>query len=112
MKKFIAVYMMPAAALAKMGLPTPEQMRSQTEKWMAWAKKNGDAIIDLGAPLGKTKRITSAGASDAKNELTAYSIVQGDLLDSVSKIFAGHPHFGIAEGATIELVECLQIPGM
>ena len=87
-------------------------MQSETGKCTTWAKKNGDAVIDLGAPLGKTKRITSAGAADAKNELTAYSIVQGDSLDSVSKIFAGHPHFGIAEGATIELVECLQIPGM
>ncbi len=112
MKKFIALYMMPAAVLAKMGPPTPEEMRSETEKWMAWVKKYGDAVVDPGAPLGKTKRITAAGASDAKNEITAYSLVQGDSLDSVSKMFIGHPHFGMAEGGTIELVECLQIPGM
>ena len=112
MRKFIAIYMMPAAELARLGPPTPEGMQSETQKWMDWAKKNGDAIVDIGAPLGKTKRITADGVSDTKNEITAYSIVQGDSLDSVAKMFVGHPHFGIAEGGTIDLIECLEIPGM
>jgi hypothetical protein len=78
---------------------------------MKWAKKNEKSIVDLGAPLGKTKRINAAGISDTKNGITGYSIVQGDSLDSVSKIFDGHPHLQM-HGALIEVLECMPIPGM
>ena len=45
---------------------------------MKWAKENEASIIDLGSPLGKTKRIDATGISDTKNEITAYTIVKAD----------------------------------
>jgi YCII-related domain len=112
MKKFIAIYSIPASALEQMGTPTPEQMKATMDEWMKWAEKNGKSIVDLGAPLGKTKRITATGATDTKNELTGYTIVQGESLDAVAKLFADNPQFKLAEGASIELMECLEVPGM
>jgi len=112
MKKFIAIYSIPASALAQMGTPDPDEMKAAMHEWMKWAEKNQESIIDLGAPLGKTKRITSAGATDAKNELTGYTIVQGESLDAVAKIFADNPQFKLAEGASIEVMECLEVLGM
>jgi hypothetical protein len=111
MKKFIALYLAPTSSLEQMKKATPEQMKAGMDAWMKWAKTYEKSIVDLGAPLGKTKRITSAGVSDTKNGITGYSLVQGDSLDSVATIFEGHPHLQM-QGALIEVLECMPIPGM
>jgi hypothetical protein len=111
MKKFIALYLAPISAIEKMKNATPEQMKGGMDAWMTWAKNNEKSIVDLGAPLGKTKRITAAGISDTKNGITGYSLVEGDTLDSVANMFDGHPHLQMP-GALIEVLECMPIPGM
>ena len=111
MKKFIALYLAPISTLEQMKKATPEQMKAGMEGWMRWAKKNKKSIVELGAPLGKTKRITAAGVSDTRNGITGYSLVQGDSLDSVTALFEGHPHLHM-QGAFIEVLECMPIPGM
>jgi hypothetical protein len=40
------------------------------EAWMGWAKKTGDSVIDLGVPLGSSKRI-AAGSVSAGSTLEA-----------------------------------------
>ena len=111
MKKFIALYLAPMPAIEEMKKATPEQMKAGMDAWMTWARKNEKSIVDLGAPLGKTKRITSAGVTDSKNGITGYSVLQGDSLESVSTIFEGHPHLQ-HPGTLIEVLECMAIPGM
>ncbi len=115
MKKFVAMYLAPAASVERMkemmkNAP-PEQMRAGMELWMNWAKKYEKSIVELGAPLGKTKKITTAGTADARNEVTGYSIVQADTHDAATKIFDGHPHLRMPDGS-IELMEVMPIPGM
>jgi len=112
MKKFVALYLVPRSTLEQMAKATPEQMKAGMDAWMKWAKTNEKALVDLGAPLGKTKRVTAQGVSDTKNEITGYSIVHADSLDSAAKLFAGsHPHFHMP-GASVEVLECAPIPGM
>ena len=111
MKKFIAMYMAPASTIKQMMKATPEQMKAGMDAWTKWAKKNEKSIVDLGAPLGKTKRVATAGISDTKNGITGYSIVQGKSVDSVGKIFKNHPHLQM-KSASIDLLECMNIPGM
>ena len=65
MKRFVAIYLGSATALAKWKA-TDDQERKEQEKagmdaWMKWAKKNEASIVDLGSPLGKTKRIDASG---------------------------------------------------
>jgi len=112
MKKFVAMYMAPAATIEQMMKATPAQMKTGMEEWTKWSKKNEKSVVDLGAPLGKTKRIASAGISDTKNEITGYSIVQGDSLESVAKLFKDHPHLRMGPGASVDLLEYVAIPGM
>jgi hypothetical protein len=112
MKKFIALYMVPAAAMAQMGNSTPDQMKAGMDEWSKWGKMHLKAIVDMGAPLGKTKRFTTGGASDAKNEIGGYSIVQGDSLDAIANVFTGHPHLRMAPGAWIEITEFMPMPGI
>ena len=110
MKKFMAFYVAPISAIAQLAKSTPAQRKAGMEAWMAWWKKNEGAVIDLGAPLGKGKSIAVSGAKDGTGKMTGYSILQGETLGAVTKIFKDHPHLSI-KGATIELVEVMPTPG-
>ena len=90
---------------------TPEEQKAGMDAWMKWAKKNEKAILELGSPLGKTRRVTSAGIGDSKNQITGYSIVQANSHDAASKIFKGHPHLTMP-GTSVDVLEFFPMPGM
>ena len=114
MKKFIVLYMASAADFEKaMKSSTPEQQKKGMDGWMKWMEKNKTAIVDGGAPLGKTKRVDIKGASNTKNGVGGYSIVQAQSHDAAAKLFGkGHPHLQMMPGGWIEIVEIMPIPGM
>ena len=63
MKKFVAIYLGSAERFAEWKA-TDEGKRKGREKagmegWMKWAKDNEASILDLGSPLGKTKRMSA-----------------------------------------------------
>ncbi len=113
MKKFLVLYMANAAEFEKMMQnSTPEQRQKGMDAWMKWMGDNKASLVDGGAPLGKTKRVDSKGASDTKNDIGGYSIVQAESADAASKMFGkDHPHQQMP-GAWIEIIEIMQIPGM
>ena len=116
MKKFVAIYLGSAEGLAEWKT-TDDEERKEREKagmegWMKWAKDNEASILDLGSPLGKTKRIDAKGISDTKNEITAYTIVQAESHEAAAELFANHPHFMIFPGQSVEVMECLPLPKM
>ena len=113
MKKFMVLYMASKAELEKMMKnSTPEQQKKGMEAWMKWINDNEASIIEGGAPLGKTKRVDSNGASNTKNEIGGYSVVQAESHDAATKIFGkDHPHLRIP-GAWIEILEIMPLPGM
>ena len=115
MKKFVALYQMPASAIDAWRTTTSDddKKKAQAEMmhaWMKWMQDNQASIIEPGGPLGKTKRITGTGPSDVRNDLTGYTIVQAETHEAAAKIFNGHPHFRMPQ-ATVELMELLPIPG-
>ncbi|MEO8668625.1 MAG: hypothetical protein ABI399_08925 [Bauldia sp.] len=109
--KFMALYMAPAASIAELMSGTPEQMKDGMKAWMDWADMNKTALMDMGAPLGKTKTVSASGAMDSKNEVTGFSVVEADSADAAAKIFAKHPHLQI-KGATIDVMDYVSLPGM
>lgn len=116
MKHFLAIYLGSAEALTAWR-SSDEKTRKEQEKagmeaWSQWAVKNKDAIVDQGAPLGKTKRIDAHGISDIKNEMGAYTVVQAESHEDAAKLFVNHPHFMIFPGERVELMECLPMPQM
>jgi hypothetical protein len=113
MKKFLVLYMANAADFEKMmKSSTPEQQKKGMEAWMKWMGANKASLVDGGAPLGKTKRVDQSGASNTKNGVGGYSIVQADSHDAATKIFGkDHPHLQMP-GAWIEILEIVQLPGM
>src|SRR2546423_12403948 len=79
MKKFMVLYMASKAELEKMMKnSTPEQQQKGMEAWMKWMNENKTSLVDGGAPLGKTKRVDSNGASSTKNEIGGHSVVAGE----------------------------------
>ena len=116
MKKFVAIYIGTAAALEKSQwnkLDDAKRKALETSgiaAWMEWGKANAAAIVDQGSPLGKTKRASSQGISDIKNNITGYVIVQAESHEAAAKLFEGHPHFTIFPGDSVEIMECLPLP--
>ena len=78
---------------------------------MDWGAANAAAIVDQGSPLGKTKRASAQGVSDSKNALTGYVIVQAESHEAAARLFESHPHFAIFPGDSVEIMECLPLPG-
>jgi hypothetical protein len=113
MKKFMVLYMASKAEFEKMMKnSTPEQQKKGMEAWMKWMNENKTSLVDGGAPLGKTQRVDSNGASDTKNEIGGYSVVQAETHDAATKMFGKeHPHLQVP-GAWIEIIEIIPVPGM
>jgi hypothetical protein len=117
MKKFLAIYIgTPTSPSAMKWEALDEAGRKKQEEagmkaWGTWGEANGRAIKDMGAPLGKTKRIGANGISDIKNQMTAYTIIEAESHDAAAKIFLNHPHFMIFPGDSVEVMECLPMPG-
>jgi hypothetical protein len=103
--KYMVLYRSTMTAGEQMAQSTPEQAQAGMEAWTAWAQQAGDAIVDLGTPLG----VVDPGG-DTGDPIGGYSILQADSPDALGKVLESHPHK--AMGGTIETLECLQIPGM
>ncbi len=78
---------------------------------MTWSKTAASSIVEMGAPLGKSSRVTAGGASASTNDLGGFSILQADSAETLAETLKGHPHFMMADG-TIDVVEIMPIPGM
>ena len=61
----------------------PESDRRAKERegmaaWKAWVEKHHAAIVAMGGPLGKTKKVTQRGIDDTSNDLGAFTVVRAD----------------------------------
>ncbi|MGA8259311.1 MAG: hypothetical protein WB783_03775 [Arenicellales bacterium] len=116
MKKFLAVYIGTAEARAKWDSLSAEERkrreRAGMEAWHKWVEDHKASIVEGGAPLGRTKRVSAEGISDIRNNLAAYTVVEAESYDAAARLFEGHPHFAIFPGDSVEIMECLPIPQM
>ena len=94
----------------------PETERRAREQqgiaaWKAWVEKHQATLVELGGPLGKTKRVDSSGIADISNEIGAFTVVRAASHEAAAKLFENHPHFTIFPGERIEIMPVLPIPG-
>jgi transcription antitermination factor NusG len=117
MKRFLAIYIGTPSALEKSAWSTMEESKrkkleaSGIKAWGEWMVANRAAIVEQGAPLGKTKRASAQGVSDTKNNVTGYIAIQAESHEAAARMFENHPHFTIFPGDSVEIMECLPIPG-
>ena len=116
MKRFMAVYTGSPNAFENYAkrFKTEEERKANDRKgmaaWHQWVEDHKRAIVDMGAPLGRTKRVTKEGIADTRNNLAAYTVVEAESQEAAAKMFVGHPHFAIFPGDGVEIMECLPIP--
>ncbi len=79
--------------------------------WKAWVEKHNAAVVVMGGPLGKTKKVTQRGIEDASNEMGAFMVVRADSHEAAARLFEKHPHFTIFPGDSVEILPVLAIPG-
>ncbi len=116
MKKFLAVFLGSPEAM-KNYRAQDEAVRKVNDKkgmeaWMKWVNDNNVSIVEMGSPLGKTKRIDKNGISDIHNEMGAWCVVEASSQEDAAKMFINHPHFTIFPGERVEVMEMLPIPQM
>ncbi len=108
MAKFVALFMGSGTPPAP---PDQKTIEAGMAAWHKWMSDHAKVVVDTGGPLGKTKRIGPDGISDIKNRVAGYVVVQAESYDAAAKMFVGHPHFSIFPGDSVEVMECLPIPG-
>ncbi|HWK49582.1 MAG TPA: hypothetical protein VNR40_06830 [Steroidobacter sp.] len=115
MKTFLAVYTGSPTSFEKW-TRLPEAERKQREQagmkaWGDWMAKHQADVVVQGGPLGKTKQVNAAGISDIRNNMAGFVVVKADSHEAAARLFEGHPHFTIFPGDSVEIMECLPIPG-
>ncbi len=114
MKKFLVLYLAPVSVIEEWSKTDPETRKVAEEKmrgdWIKWMSDHAKMITDTGAG-GKTKRVSSSGTSDTKNDIMLYSFVEAESHEAAAKSFEGHPHLQIPQ-SSIELMEVRPITGM
>jgi hypothetical protein len=118
MKKFLAIYLgSPESAAFRQWKAMPEAERKERERsgieaWMRWGKEHEAAIVDQGTPLGRTRRTDANGVSEVTNMMCGYVLIEAESHEAAARLFTNHPHFSIFPGQSVEIMECLPLPGM
>ncbi len=107
----MVIYRSPMSAEDQMANGDPEQTKAGMQAWMTWAKEAGDAVVDLGMPLGLGRHMSGSGAAPSDTDAAGYSILQGDSLDEVTRLMQRHPHLTVP-GNTVDVLRILAMPGM
>ena len=94
----------------------PEAERRSKEQqgmaaWKAWMEKNQAAIVFIGGPVGKTKKVAHQGIADGSNNVGAFTVVRAASHEAAARLFENHPHFAIFPGDSVEIMPVLPIPG-
>ena len=78
------------------GMPeTKEEQDSVMAAWGAWFGQLGDALVDGGNPVSKSKAISPDGSvMDATSAPSGYTIIKADDLDSAIALAKGCPVLG------------------
>ncbi len=87
---------------------SPEEGAKDMAKWKAWIGGLGDAVVNPGTPLGKSKIVSSGGVSDdgGSNSLTGFSIVKADSMDAALEMAKECPFLDIG---TLEVAEVMKM---
>jgi len=95
-------------------LPDAERKSKEQQgiaAWKAWVDRNKAAIVEMGGPLGKTKKVSARGIEDVSNEMAAFTVVRAESPEAAARMFEKHPHFAMFPGEAIDIMPVLQIPG-
>ena len=110
MKKFIVLYRASKIAMETIKNSSPEDMKKGMGPWMAWAKKCGPNLVDMGTPLGNGQKVSGVGNSPSMSGVVGYSVLQAENMKKALEMLKEHPHIKMREGCDIEVHEAMPMP--
>jgi hypothetical protein len=104
--RFIAFYQIPSSVMADWTKTDASTRKAAEEKmkaeWQKWMLDHAKTVTATEA-CGKTKRVTSSGISDTRNDICLYSFIEAESQEAAAKVFEKHPHLQIPQ-ASIEVM--------
>jgi len=108
MNKYLVTYLAPRSVIEDWKKTDPEKRKAAETKmraeWGKWMSEHAKMFADNGAGVGKTKRVSANGTSDAKNDIMLYAIIEAGSHEAAVRAFEGHPHLQIPQ-SSIEVME-------
>ncbi len=88
---------------------SPEEGAKHMAKWKAWVGGLGDAAVNPGTPLGKSRIVSSSGVSDdgGSNPMSGFSVVKADSMDAALEMAKECPFLEL--GGTLEVAEVMKM---
>jgi hypothetical protein len=109
--KYMVLYKSSSSASELMAKATPEEMKASMVEWIKWKEALDDSIgFEWGMPLQAESEITPSAVLDSKSTVSGYATMEGDK-DAVIDVLKSHPHLK-RDGASIDVLEMLSMPGM
>ena len=106
-KKFLVLYLVPVPVMEAWSTTDPSERKPAEEKmrgeWDKWMGAHARMIMSTDAG-GKTKRVTSNGVADTRNDIILYSVVAAESHEAAARAFENHPHLQIPQ-ASVEIME-------
>lgn len=99
---------MPNYVFAYHGSKRPPNPAQHMARWKAWIAGLGDALVNPGVAVGKSKTMSADGVTDGggPNPLAGFSIVRAENMDAAIALTRGCPHLDIG---TIQIAEDMQM---
>ncbi len=89
---------------------TPEEGAKSMAAWQAWMSDFAEALVDGGAPVGKSTTVTADGSvveNGGANPASGYSLVEADDHEAAQKIARDCPH--LKAGGSIEIAQTIEM---
>ena len=111
MPNYVVLYNTPVSAAEQMESNDPDMAAAVMQAWNDWSARAGSGVVDLGTPLGDSRRVTVDGVAEVGTGVAGYSILQAADIDGAVALLDGHPHLQMP-GSSIDVHETLSISGM
>ena len=87
---------------------SPEEGAKEMAKWHEWLAGLGDAVVDPGTPVGKSKTVSAAGVTDdgGSNPLSGFTILKADDMDAALEMAKACP---FVQMVTIEVAQVMEM---
>lgn len=106
MQKFLLIYHGASGPMPSSQAEIDKVMQA----WGAWMESVGDAMVDPGNPVGKSKTIMPDGKVEnhgGSDPASGYSIISAKDIDDAVKKAKGCPH--LADGGTVEVTPIIEM---
>jgi len=89
---------------------TPEEGEKVMAAWQSWLGGMGDKCVDMGAPVGMSKTVSSGGVADngGANPLSGYTIVEAADIGAACEMAKGCPILDDS-GGSVEVAPIMEM---